>query len=144
MIANQYSITIPQRNNTAPKTVLYNLTKSANMNDISDINYTAGATNNNVLKALSQRFCDNIILYYLVPIDPNNKNKVEYLSKFLAEYTAKIKRLLTEHNINISKRHIKPTYSNKEDHNYKQYIKVASPKILIDDVFASITNFKSY
>ena len=101
-----YYITIPlkhvQRNNTTPETMLYNLTKTINWNDISDIDYTEGASNKHELKALSDRFCDNVIFYYMVPIDPNNKNKVEYLSKFLAEYTSKIKRLLAEHNININ------------------------------------------
>ncbi|KAK8882367.1 hypothetical protein M9Y10_045009 [Tritrichomonas musculus] len=130
---NGPTITIPlkyvQCNNAKPETMLYNFTKSININDISDIDYTAGASNNNTLKPLSERFCDNIIFYYLVPIDPNNKNKVEYLFKFLAEYTSKIKRLQTEHNINVNKRYIKPTY-----------IKVALPTIPVNDVFALITN----
>ena len=130
---NGPTITIPlkyvQRNNAKPETMLYNFTKSININDISDIDYTAGASSNNTLKPLSERFCDNIIFYYLVPIDPNNKNKVEYLFEFLAEYTSKIKRLLTEHNIHVNKRYNKPTY-----------IKVALPTIPVNDVFALITN----
>ena len=73
-----YSITIPlkhvQRNNVTPETMLYNLTKTINWNDISYIDYTEGARNGNTLKPLSERFCDNIILYYLVPIT-NNANK---------------------------------------------------------------------
>ena len=96
-------ITIPlkyvHRNNAKPETMLYNLTKTLNWNDISNIDYagsttkyTERSTNDHPLKALSERFCDNIIFYYLVPIDPNNKNKVEYLSKFLAEYTSKKSR----------------------------------------------------
>ena len=70
-----YSITIPlkhvQRNNATPETILYNLTKTLNWNDISDINYTEsskqsirdrvhtkytrGACNGNTLKPLSER-----------------------------------------------------------------------------------------
>ena len=82
--------------------MLYNFTKSINGKDISNIDYTAGTfkqsfrdevRNGHPLKALSERFYDNIILYYLIPINENT-NKLEYLSKFLAEYTAKIKRLL--------------------------------------------------
>ena len=142
---NSETITVPlkyvQRNNTKPETMLYNINKSINVNDISKIDYTAGATNNHEIKALSERFCDNIILYYKVPTqDTNKENKMEYLSRFLAEYTYKIKRLLTEHNINVNKRHIKPTYSNKEGNYYKQFIKVALPAVPIDNVFELITN----
>ena len=104
-----YSITIPlkhvQRNNAKPETMLYNLTKTINWNNISDNDYAAGATNIHPLKALSERFCDNIIFYYLVPIgDSSNKNKNDYLAKYLSEHTSKIKRILAEHNININKR----------------------------------------
>lgn len=67
---------------------------------------------------LSDRFCDIVIFYYMVPVDTNNKNKKEYLQKFLAEHTSKINRLLIEHNINVNKRYIKPTYSNKEGEYY--------------------------
>lgn len=97
-----------QRKNAGPETMLYNFTKSINGNDISNIDYTAGAINGHPLKALSERFCDNIILYYLVPVN-DNTNKLEYLAKFLDEYTAKIKRLFVSHNISITKRNKKPT-----------------------------------
>ncbi|KAK8896227.1 hypothetical protein M9Y10_014122 [Tritrichomonas musculus] len=84
---NGPTITMPlkhvQHNNSKPETMLYNLTKSINANDISNIDYTAGVRNKHELKALSERFCDNIILYYLVPIKDKKGNKVEYLSKFL-------------------------------------------------------------
>ena len=137
-----HSITIPlkhvQRKNAKPETMLYNLTKTINWNDISDIDY-AGVRNGNTLKPLSERFCDNIIFYYLVPFNKDT-NKIEYLSKFLAEYTFKIKRLLAEHNIKINKRYIKPTCSNTEGEYYRQYIKVALPTIPVNDVFALITN----
>lgn len=62
-----------------------------------------------------------------------------YLSKFLAEYTFKIRRLPAEHNINDTKRYIKQTNNNKEGEQYKQYIKVALPGIPVTDVFALIT-----
>ena len=100
--------------------MLYNFTKTLNWNDISDINYTIRSHNNHKLKPLSERFCDNIVFYYLVQNDPNNKNKVEYLSKFLTKYTSKIKRLLALPNFNVNKKYTKSTYSNKEDSNYKQ------------------------
>lgn len=83
---------------------------------------------------------DNVIFYYLVPVDPNNKNKMMYLSKFLAEYTSKIRRLAAEHNINDTKRYIKQTNSNKEGEQYKQCIQVALPGIQVNDVFRLITN----
>lgn len=140
---SELSMRIPlkrvQHKNAGPETMLNNFTKSINWNDISNIDYTTRATNKHPLKALSERFCDNIILYYLVPVNENT-NKLEFLSKFLAEYTAKIKRLFVAHNINITKRNIKPTYSNKEDNKFKQYIKVALPTIPVNDVFALVTN----
>ena len=139
---NGETITIPlkyvQRNNAKPETMLYNTTKNINLNDISNINYTAEATNNHKLKPLSERFCDNIILFYKVPII--EQDKIEYLSKFLAEYTYKIRRILLSHNINVSKRCIKPTYSEKEENYYKEYIKVALPNAPIDNIFALITD----
>ena len=111
-----YSITIPlkyvQRKNVKPETMLYNLTKILNKNNISDIDYTAQNTlkrksnAGHELKSLSNRFCDNIILYYLVPFN-KDVNKNEYLSKFLAEYTSKIKRLLADHKINVTKKKYK-------------------------------------
>ena len=67
------------------ETVPYNLTKTINWND-----YTTGARNNHKLKSLSEKICDNVIFNYIVPIDPNNTNKVEYLSKFLAEYISEM------------------------------------------------------
>ena len=139
-----YSITIPlkhvQRKNVKPETMLYNLTKTINWNNISDIDFTERSTNNHKLNPLSDRFCDNVIFYYMVPIDPHNKNKNDYLSKYLAEHTSKIKRILQSHDINVNKRYIKPTYSSKEGEYYKQYIKVALPAIPVNDVFALITS----
>lgn len=77
--------------------------------------------NNDDLNTLSERFSDNVIFYGMVSIDPNNKNKIKYLSKFLAEYISK--RLIAEYNINTNKRCIMPKYSDKEYEYYKQYIK---------------------
>ena len=82
--------------------MLYNHTKTINRNDISNIDYTERSTNNHKLNPLSDRFCDNIIFYYMVPIDTNTKNENEYLSKYLAEHTSKIKRILQSHNINVN------------------------------------------
>ena len=94
-----------------PETMLYNLTKTINWNDISDIDYTERSPNNHKHNPLSDRFCDNAIFYYMVPINPYAKNKNDYLSKYLAERTSKIKRILQSHDINVNKRYIKPTYS---------------------------------
>lgn len=62
------SIRIPlrhvQRKNTGTETMLYNLAKSIKVNDILDIDYTAGVTNKQPINALSERFCDNIIFHY--------------------------------------------------------------------------------
>ncbi|KAK8839060.1 hypothetical protein M9Y10_032527 [Tritrichomonas musculus] len=74
--------------------------KKITLNDVSKI------YNHN---PLSDRFCDNIIFYNMVPVDANTKNKNEYLSKFLAEHTSNIKRILQSHNIDVNKRYIKPT-----------------------------------
>lgn len=113
-----------QLKNAGHEIMMYKLAKNIKRNDISNIDYTTGATNGHQLKALSERLCDSILLYYLVPIS-DNTNKLEYLSKFLMEYTTKIKRLFAAHNNNVTKRNIKPTYSYKEDNNYKKYIKDA-------------------
>lgn len=81
-----------QLKNAGHEIMMYNLTKNIKRNDISNIDYTTGATNVHQLKALRERLCDSILLYYLVPI-LDNTNKLEYLSKFLMEYTTKIKCL---------------------------------------------------
>lgn len=70
--------------NDKPETMLYNFAKIINWNDISNINYTVRVRNNHTLKALSDRFFENVIFYCMVPIYPYNKSKEEYLSKFLA------------------------------------------------------------
>ena len=61
---SSYSITIPlkhvQRKNVKPETMLYNLTKTINWNNISDIDFTERSTNNHKLNPLSDRFCDNV------------------------------------------------------------------------------------
>ena len=81
---------------------LYNLTKNINWNEISNIDYTERSTNNHTLNPLGDRFCDNVIFYYMVPVNTNTKNKNDYLSEFLAEHTSKIKRILQSHNINVN------------------------------------------
>lgn len=76
----------------------------------------------------------------MIPINPNNKNKVEYLSKFLAIYKSKIKRLLAEYNINVKNRYIKPKKSNKKGEYYQKCIKVAKTSIPVNNVFTLITS----
>ena len=71
-----------QGKNVRPKTMLYNITKTIYWNDITIIDYIEGAHNNNKLNLLSERFCNNIIFYNMVP--------EEYLSKFHTEYTFKV------------------------------------------------------
>lgn len=62
----------------------------------------------------------------MIPIDPNKKSKVEYLSKFLVIYK--------------SKNYIKPKKSNKKGEFYKKYINLAIPAIPVNDVFTLITS----
>lgn len=79
----QIALNHVQGKNAGPDAMLYNLTKIINGNDISNIEYTTGDTNGHSFKSLSEQFCDNIIFYYLVPVNENT-NKLEHLSKYLA------------------------------------------------------------
>ena len=112
---SSYSITIPlkhvQRKNVKPEKLLYYHKKTINQNDISKIDHTTEPRNKGKLNSLRERICHNINLCYLVPEDPNNKIKVQYPPKFLAEYTSKIKKLQSENNIKVNKRYINSMYN---------------------------------
>jgi hypothetical protein len=68
-----------------PETLLYNLNKLINQNDIYDVDYTKGGTPNNKLEPLGGIFSDNIIVYYFL-----DKTVVEN-SKILQQFLNKVK-----------------------------------------------------
>ncbi|KAK8837707.1 hypothetical protein M9Y10_036247 [Tritrichomonas musculus] len=157
------------KSKTKPETLLYNINVQVNSCDTSNIDFTYGGTNNNTFKPLSKRFCDNIILYFELPKETINNNKVlqEYVNKadnnntettdntdsdtwinkllkeiapFLAENTEKIKRIFNTLGIQINKTHIKPTRPAHENNTIRQYIKVSLPDIDIELIYNLITN----
>ena len=58
----QATTTLPHklfaRRGTKPETLLQHITLQTNTNDIGDVNYTQGGTNNHTLQPLSNTFCD--------------------------------------------------------------------------------------
>ena len=60
---------------TKAETLLYNITRILNTNDTADIDFTLGGTNNKELKPLCSRFCDNIIVYFIISEDVIKHNK---------------------------------------------------------------------
>lgn len=64
------------RNKTKPETLLYNITRLINTNDTSDIDFTFGGTNERELVPLCSRFCDNIILCFVISEDIIKHNKI--------------------------------------------------------------------
>ena len=63
------------KNKTKPETLLYNITRLINTNDTSDIDFTFGGTNGKELVPFCSRFCDNIILYFVISEDIIKHNK---------------------------------------------------------------------
>ena len=66
---------------TKAETLLYNITRVLNTNDTADIDFTLGGTNNKELKPLCSRFCDNIIVYFIISEDiiKHNKTLTNYI-----------------------------------------------------------------
>lgn len=56
-----------------PETLLYNITTLLNECNTANIDFTFGGENNKQLVPLSKRFCDNIILYFVIPEDTIKK-----------------------------------------------------------------------
>ena len=82
------TITLPTnyfatKSKTKPETLLYNINSIINTCDTSNIDFTSGCSNNNAFKPISKRFCDNIILYFVIPEETIKNNKVlqEYVNK---------------------------------------------------------------
>lgn len=126
------------RKGIKPDTLLQRVTLLANTNDISQVDYTQGGTNNHKLSALSDTFCDNCIMYYdlQLPKDsfgiprrsrtatkPVNLDKLA--AQHLPEYTARIVRVLGLVGITVNKYAIKPTTYTLQTNSIRQYVKVA-------------------
>jgi hypothetical protein len=69
-----------------PETLLYNLNKIINQNDIYDVDYTKGGTPNNKLEPLGDIFSDNIIVYYF--LDKTIVENSKILQRFLLKRKA--------------------------------------------------------
>jgi hypothetical protein len=72
-----------------PETLLYNLNKIINENNISNVDYTTGGIQNNKLEPLSNIFSDNIIVYYFLDKIAVENSKV--LQQFLLKSKNKSK-----------------------------------------------------
>ena len=122
------------------ETLLYNLNRIINTNDISFIDYTQGGTKaNEPLQPLNTLFSDNIVVFMPLNDDlikdiekikekmknenknkPNkegdeegetpNKQLVKIAQELLPTMTATIKRVFNDLSLDVSKRDIKPTY----------------------------------
>ena len=128
---------------------LVNIYKDISPCDISSVDYTNGGTNNNKLEPLCNLFCDNMVFYYYFP--DNNKyegrEKLEIAKEYLAQHTLKIKRLLAEQDIHVSKPDIKPLGITDKIKNYPQKegqliqrIKVALADVEIKKIVSIITS----
>lgn len=148
--------------NIKPETLLYNITTTLSECNTADIDFTSGGENNKKLIPLSNRFCDNIVLYFVIPAETIKNSKVlqQYVNKednnkettrlqtkilqeigpYLAEHTEKIKRLFNTLGLAINKAHIKTTHPSTENGEIRQYIKVALPDIELDKIYNIITN----
>lgn len=62
--------------NKKTETLLYNITTILNECNTVNINFTSGGENNKKLVPLSNRFCDNIILYFVIPAETIKNSKV--------------------------------------------------------------------
>lgn len=69
--------------NSKSETLLHNITYTLNINDTANIDFTLGGTNNKELKPLCSRFCDNIIIHFIIPEDiiKNNKALKNYIKR---------------------------------------------------------------
>jgi hypothetical protein len=56
------------------ETLLYNLSKVINPNDISDVDHTRGGTSDHGLETLNILFSDNIVLGCYIPRDKIERN----------------------------------------------------------------------
>lgn len=138
------------------ETLLQAITRELNKNDTAFIDYTAGATNEHTLVPLSDRFCDNIILYYFLPEEDvanipalakwlaRHKQEeekeetggriIEALTQYLPENTQKLVRVFNTLDIPITKTNIKPTQPAVKDGKIAQMLKVALPDVPLDKV----------
>jgi hypothetical protein len=133
-----------------PETLLYNINKIVNPNDISTIDYTKGGTNDHVLEPLNSLFSDNIVfgcyikqesVHTMAKVikdllekaktedveeeddDTANGKLIEIAKPYLAENTEKIKRILLTGNMDVTKRDIKPTGVKEYDGKLTKLIK---------------------
>lgn len=133
------------RKGTTCNTLLQRITLDTNTNDISQVDYTIGGTNNHALEPISNIFCDNVIVYYDLPL-PTNNAKVhmdDYVKAHLPEQTYRIKRLLGNIGVNVSKGAIKPTQHKLLGNCIRQYIKVALQDTPISNVMHICSNMQT-
>ena len=114
------------RRGVKPETLLQHITLQTNTNDIGDVNYTQGGTNNHQLQPLSDTFCDNCIIYYDIPKPTQAcKDLDKYIARHLPEHTARIVRVLDTLGITVSKYCVKPTRAIQQPQCIRQYCKIA-------------------
>jgi hypothetical protein len=156
------------------ETLLYNVNKIINTNDIAHVDYTKGGTKGHVLEPLNNLFSDNIVIGCYIPqksIEESNaltnfvkkcKDKetaleiakeddentqleenvkenahtalINKCSKFLAENTEKVKRVLTTAGLDIDKTDIKPTQPKVVNGRLAQLVKVSLCECSYDKV----------
>ena len=134
------SLVLPlPRKGTTTDTLLQRITLDVNTNDISQTNYTQGGTNNHALEAVSPIFCDNVILYYHLPMPTEDSNIANYVKQHLPEHTYRIKRILNEIGVNVNKSAIKPTQHKALPKCIRQYVKVALQDTPIENVMQICT-----
>ena len=129
----------PPRNGTTTDTILQRITLYVNTNDVSRTNYTQGGTNNHALEAVSPIFCDNVILYYHLPMPTEDSNIANYVKQHLPEHTYRIKRILHEIGVNVNKSAIKPTQHKALPQCIREYVKVALQDTPIENVMQICT-----
>ena len=119
-------LTLFARKDAKPNTLLQRVTLLANTNNIADVNYTQGGTNNHKLIPLCNMFCDNCVLYYDIELPATKSvNPDEIVAQHLPEYTARIVRVFGLLGITVNKQATKATSYIEQTSCLRQYIKVA-------------------
>jgi hypothetical protein len=79
------------KKNVKPETMLYNINKTINTNDTSNIDFTTNGRNGHTLEPLSTIFCDNIVLYSIIPNIEllQHQNMVKFIAKAKADAESK-------------------------------------------------------
>ena len=144
-------------------TLLHAISRELLTNDTAFIDYTAGATNDHPLTPLSDRFCDNVILYYFLPeedvcsnptlnkwlakhnntienVEEQSRRITEALSPYLPENTQKLVRVFNTLDIPITKASVKPIQPAVKDNRLAQKLKVSLPDVALDKVLCLVSD----